>query len=149
MGFGLTAGALALGLGSAVSSATRSIFSGLFEGESFDAGKVSDYEIGKVDGRWKAKHGVWIVRSLDGLFALSAVSPYGCQPAWIEKEQKFHCACHNKDYYKSGISFEGASGKSLDRVKITSVNREIAITPGKRFLLQDGGWQRPHSILPV
>jgi hypothetical protein len=149
LGFGLTAGALALGLGSAVSSVTRSIFSGLMEAEAFKAGKLENYEIGKVDGRWKEKHGVWIVRSLDGLFALSAVSPYGCKPAWIEKEQKFHCACHNQDYYKSGISFQGASGKSLERLKISAASGEILINPGKRFLMQDGGWQRPHSILPV
>jgi hypothetical protein len=150
LGFGLTAGALALGLGSAVSAVVRALFSGLMEGEAFNAGKAADFETGKVDARWKQKHGVWIIRSLDGIFALSAVSPYGCEPAWIEKEQKFHCACHNKDYYKSGISFEGAAGKSLERVKIaSSAGRDILITPGKKFLMHDGGWQRPHSILPV
>ncbi len=149
IGFGLTAAALSAGLGSAVSGAMRRLFSWLLEGDSFQAGKPEDYQAGKVDGRWKEKHGVWIVRNLDGIFALSAFSAFGCTPAWIENEQKFHCSCHKKDYYKSGISFEGASGKSLERVKISLENGEILVQPGKRFLLQDGGWQRPFSILPV
>lgn len=150
VGFGLTSGALALGLGSVVSSASKSLFSGLFDLDAFEAGRPEDYETGKVDGRWKQKHGVWIVRSLDGLYAISAVSPLGCSPEWIEKEQKFHCGCHNKDYYKSGISFEGASGKSLQRIKISrDSGGEIKIHPGKKFLLENGGWQLPHSILPV
>ncbi len=149
-GLGLASGALSLGLGSALSSASKNFFSGLFDLESFDAGKIEDYKIGQVDSRWKEKHGVWIVRSLDGLYALSAVSSWGCSPAWIEKEQKFHCACHNKDYYKSGVSFDGASGKSLRRVKISSAgNGEVRVNPAKKFLMENGGWHLPFSILPV
>lgn len=148
--FGLTSAALAVGLGSAVSSAVGSVVSNLWDGGTFKAGRPETFTTGKVDGRWKDKHSVWMVRSLDGLYALCALSPFGCMPCWIEKEQKFHCDCHGKSYYKSGISFQGAAEKSLERLKITrDGSGEILINKSKKFLLEKGDWQRPYSILTL
>lgn len=150
LGFVLSAGALSLGLGSAISQAGRFIFSGLLGGETFKAGKPETFKTGAVDGRWHSKYGVWIVRGFDGLFALSAESAFGCKPEWQEKEQRFHCKCHDKSYYKSGISFQGAAGKSLERFKVTRAeDGEILVDTGKTFLLEKNQWQHPLSILSV
>ncbi len=149
LGFILTAGALSAGLGSALSQTVRYIFIGLF-GEQFKAGKAETFETGKVDGRWKKEQGVWIVRSFDGLFALSAFSSFGCSPEWLEKEQRFFCKCHDKSYYKTGISFQGAAGKSLERFKVTRAgDGEILVDKSKSFLLEKNQWQHPQSILSL
>lgn len=150
LGFILSAGALSLGLGSAVSQTARFIFNGLLGGEKFKAGKPEDFKIGQVDARWKEKYGVWIVRSFDGLFALSAASAFGCKPQWLEKEQRFYCKCHDKSYYKSGISFQGAAGKSLERFKVTRAqDGEMLVDTGRIFRLEKNQWQNPLSILSV
>lgn len=150
LGFFLSAGALSLGLGSAISQAVRFIFNGLLGGERFNAGKIDSFKTGAVDGRWAQKYGVWIVRGFDGLFALSAFSAFGCKPEWQEKHQRFHCKCHDKSYYKSGISFQGAAGKSLERFKVTRAgDGEILVDTGKTFLLEKNQWQNPLSILSL
>lgn len=150
LGFILSAGAISIGLGSAISQAVRFIFNGLLGGERFKAGTLESFKIGSVDGRWAQKYGVWIVRSFDGLFALSANSAFGCKPEWQEKQQRFHCKCHDKSYYKSGISFQGAAGKSLERFKVTyAEGGEILVDTGKSFLLEKNQWQNPLSILSV
>ena len=149
LGFILTAGALSIGLGSVLSQTVRFIFNGLF-GEQFKAGKLETFETGKVDGRFKKDQGVWMVRSFDGLFALSAFSFFGCSPEWLEKEQRFFCKCHKKSYYKTGISFQGAAGKSLERFKITRAgDGEILVDKSKTFLLEKNQWQNPLSILSI
>lgn len=149
LGLGIGTAALASGFGSAVSKTVQSFFSSLFE-DTFNAGKPESYETGKVDGRWKDQYGVWIVRSLDGIFALSAQTPAGCAAKWIEKQQKFHCDCHGKNYYKSGISFKGAADKALHRLKISRTSSgEILVDRNKKFLFEKGEWQLSRSLLPV
>ena len=39
--------------------------------QTFRAGYPDDYTVGEVDLRWKVKHGVWMVRNDEGIYALS------------------------------------------------------------------------------
>ena len=63
----------------------------LFEPPSmFKAGFPSEYEVGVVDERFKAKYGVWIVRDEHTIYALSTVCTHlGCPPNWLSAERKF------------------------------------------------------------
>ena len=59
----------------ALSTVLRFMFPNvLFEPKSsFKAGVPDDYDIGVVDIRWKVKYGVWIVRTIEGMYVLSTI----------------------------------------------------------------------------
>lgn len=116
---------------------------------SFNAGKPEDYKPGAVDARWLARHEVWVVRTLDGIYALIAKAPgLGCSPSWIETEQQFKCSCHGSGFYKSGIAFEGPSKKPLERAAVRlSKDGDLIIDKAKRFKFEKGGWNHPESFL--
>ena len=67
--------AFAAATATALATTLRFLFPNvLFEPKStFKAGKPDDYEIGKVDTRWKGKYNVWIIRTVEGMYALLAV----------------------------------------------------------------------------
>ena len=53
----------------------------------FKIGYVDDFEIGKVDLRFKKQYNVWIVRDKISIYALSTVCTHlGCTPNWLEAE---------------------------------------------------------------
>ena len=122
----------------------------LFEPKtSFKAGPPDDYEIGKVDERWKEKYGVWIVRTAEGLYALSVICTHlGCTPNWLDNEQKFKCPCHGSGFYKSGINFEGPAPRPLERFRISLADDgQILIDKSKKFQQEKGEWNNSESFL--
>ncbi len=124
----------------------------LFEPKtSFKAGFPDDYEIGKVDERWKEKFGAWIVRTPQGLYALSTTCTHlGCTPNWLDGEQKFKCPCHGSGFYKTGINFEGPAPRPLERYDLTlAEDGQILIDKSKKFQQEKGEWNNPESFLPV
>ena len=124
----------------------------LFEPKStFKVGYPDDYEVGTVDTRWKDKHGIWIVRVQEGIYALLAICTHlGCTPNWLQTEQKFKCPCHGSGFYRSGINFEGPAPRPLERLKITLADDgQILIDKSKTFHQEKGEWNNPESFLSL
>lgn len=137
----------------ALSTTLRFLFPNvLFEPKSsFKAGKPDEYEIGQVDTRWKERYNVWIVRTVEGMYALLGVCTHlGCTPSWLANEQKFKCPCHGSGFYKSGINFEGPAPRPLERVGISlAEDGQILIDKSKKFQQEKGQWNSPDSFLTV
>ena len=117
----------------------------------FKAGKPEEYEIGKVDTRWKEAYGVWIVRSLEGMYVLSTICTHlGCTPSWMSTEQKFKCPCHGSGFYKTGINFEGPAPRPLERFAISLTDDgQILVDKSKKFQQEKGEWNSPDSCLSL
>ena len=124
----------------------------LFEPKStFKAGYPDDYEIGVVDERWKEKYGAWIVRTPEGLYALSTICTHlGCTPNWLQTENKFKCPCHGSGFFKTGINFEGPAPRPLERFRIgLADDGQISVDKSKKFQQEKGEWNNPESFLAV
>ena len=149
LGFAWTAFALATG--AALSTCLRFMFPNvLFEPKtSFKAGKPDDYEIGQVDIRWKEKYSVWLIRTVEGMYALSTVCTHlGCTPSWLPAEKKFKCPCHGSGFYSTGINFEGPAPRPLERFSISlSDDGQIMVDKSKIFQQEKGEWNNPESFL--
>lgn len=123
------------------------------------AGKPEDYSLGKVENKWLEHYGFWMVRSWDGLYALSAQHPeFGCQLSWDQKEEKFFCLCHNHEFYKTGIPIKNSesgfsksfSKQSMNRLGIQFENQnQILVDRQKTFQQADSGWLHSGSLLVV
>lgn len=137
--------------GGALSIVLRYLFPNvLFEPPtSFKAGFPNDYELGVVDERWKEKFGVWMVRTAEGIYALSTVCTHlGCTPSWLGGENKFKCPCHGSGFYKTGINFEGPAPRPLERYRIgLAEDGQILIDKSKKFQQEKGEWNNPESFL--
>ena len=151
--FGLAWVSFGAATGGALSIVLRYLFPNVvFEPPtSFKAGFPADYEIGKVDERWKGKFGVWIVRVPEGIYALSTTCTHlGCTPNWLDSENKFKCPCHGSGFFKTGINFEGPAPRPLERYRIgLSEDGQILIDKSKKFQQEKGEWNNPESFLPV
>ena len=124
----------------------------LFEPKmSLKMGKHEEYDIGNVDTRWTEKFGVWIIRSAEGMYALSTVCTHlGCTPSLQDGEQKFKCPCHGSGFYKSGINFEGPAPRPLERFRISlGDDGLILVDKSKKFQQEKGEWNNPESFLNV
>ena len=118
---------------------------------SFKAGFPADYEIGVIDERWKEKFGVWLMRTAEGMYALSTICTHlGCTPNWLAGENKFKCPCHGSGFYKTGINFEGPAPRPLERYRISlAEDGQILIDKSKKFQQEKGEWNNPESFLPL
>ena len=124
----------------------------LFEPKStFKAGFPDDYEVGRVDERWKDKYGVWMVRVNEGIYALSTICTHlGCTPNWLQTENKFKCPCHGSGFFKTGINFEGPAPRPLERFRIgLADDGQILIDKSKKFQQEKGEWNNPDSFLTL
>lgn len=150
---GLAWAAFVMATGAALSTVVRFLYPNvLFEPKaSFKAGKPDDYELGKVDERWKDKYGVWVVRDATQIYALSTICTHlGCTPSWLDGEQKFKCPCHGSGFYKTGINFEGPAPRPLERYRISLADDgQLLIDKAKKFQQEKGEWKSPESFLPV
>ena len=116
---------------------------------TFKAGYPDDYKPGAVDTRWKERYAVWIVRSEEGIYALSTVCTHlGCTPNWLDAEKKFKCPCHGSGFTKFGINFEGPAPRPLERYRISVADDgQILIDKSRKFLHEKGQWSDPESLL--
>lgn len=145
--------AFSAAMGGFLTSIVRFLFPNvLFEPPmTFKAGPPSEYQVGKVDERFKIKYGVWIVRNPEGIYALSTVCTHlGCTPNWLDTEKKFKCPCHGSGFRVSGINFEGPAPRPLERFKIELADDgQVLIDKSKSFHYEKGEWSDPLSILKV
>lgn len=114
---------------------------------AFDAGKPESYALQKVDGRFRAFHGVWIIRHLDSFYALSVKTPDGHLTEWNEAGQ-FFMTPSGQRYYKSGICYQGSIRKALPRVRITlTASGHLEVDSARSFRQEFGEWAHPQSFL--
>jgi len=122
----------------------------LYEAPSaFKAGIPEDYVIGEVNEIYKDEYRVWIVRELDGFYALSAICTHlGCTPRWIASEDKFKCPCHGSGYHKDGVNFEGPTPRPLERLKITLADDgQILVDRNITFRYEKQEWTKADAFL--
>jgi len=119
--------------------------------QSFKIGFPDDYKMGEVDLRWKNKHGIWVVRHPEQIYALSTVCTHlGCMPNWLVNEQKFKCPCHGSGFRMTGINFEGPAPRPLERFKIVLADDgQMLIDKTKKYQYEKGQWSNPESFLVV
>ncbi len=114
---------------------------------AFDAGKPESYELHNVDARFRDSQGIWIVRHLDSLYALSVKTSEGQLTEWNKPGQYFSTSAGQR-YYKSGICYQGSKRKSLKRVAVTLNNQgHLELDPAKTFRQERGEWAHPQSFL--
>jgi len=147
MAWALFGGASALGIG----AMTRFLFPNvLYEPpQQFKAGYPDEFAVGKVDERFKAAYGVWIVREPNNFYALSTVCTHlGCTPNWLSSEGKFKCPCHGSGFVITGINVEGPAPRPLERYKIgLSPDGQIEIDKNTKYQEEKGQWTMDGSFL--
>ncbi len=128
----------------------------LFEPPSrFKIGRPSEYSLGSVSTRYKAKYRIWVIRKDDGeFFCLQAKCTHrGCTPIWMSVQKKFKCPCHGSGFYSSGDNFEGPAPRPLDRFKITLADDgQLVVDKGvvfKGMAGKDSDQVYPQSLLEV
>lgn len=110
--------------------------------QEFKAGLPGDFAIDAVDTRFKASHGVWIIREAQGFYVLSTVCTHlGCTPNWLASEEKFKCPCHGSGFVKSGINVEGPAPRPLERFKVTfAEDGQLLIDKNTKYQEEKGQW---------
>lgn len=144
-------GALTLGVTGMVGAMTRFLFPNvLYEPpQEFKAGFPAEYAVDAVDTRYKASHGVWIVREAGGFYVLSTVCTHlGCTPNYLSAEEKFKCPCHGSGFVKTGVNVEGPAPRPLERFKVTMAeDGQILIDKNTKYQQEKGQWGLPGSYL--
>ena len=114
---------------------------------SFKAGFPADYPLGEVSEKFKREFRVWIVREVEGFYAIWAKCTHlGCTPRWLAAESKFKCPCHGSGYYKTGVNFEGPAPRPMDRVRITlAEDGQIVVDLSVKYIY--GTWDKPGAFL--
>jgi len=144
-------GIFTLAAAGAIGAATRFLFPNvLYEPpQEFKAGFPSEFTVDAVDTRYKASHGVWIVRESTGFYVLSTVCTHlGCTPNWLQADEKFKCPCHGSGFIKSGVNVEGPAPRPLERYKITmAADGQLLIDKNTKFQEEKGQWTFPGAYL--
>ena len=102
-------------------------------------GPPGDYGVG-VDTKYQQQHRIWVVKTSDRLFVISAVCTHlGCTPDWKESENKFKCPCHGSGYDSDGINFEGPAPRPMDRAHVElDAEGQIVVDKGKLYTWPKG-----------
>jgi cytochrome b6-f complex iron-sulfur subunit len=117
--------------------------------QEFKAGFPNEFAVDAVDTRFKASHGVWIVRESTGFYVLSTVCTHlGCTPNWLSAEEKFKCPCHGSGFVKTGINVEGPAPRPLERYKVTlAADGQLLIDKNTKFQEEKGQWAMADAYL--
>ena len=115
----------------------------------FRAGPPGEFAMG-VDERFKDSQSVWMVRTADGLFALSTVCTHlGCTPNWLSSEFKFKCPCHGSGYRVTGLNFEGPAPRPLERFSLSLDESGNIKVDKSRAIRAARDWGNPDFLLKV
>lgn len=121
----------------------------------FKVGFKEGFPTGKVETKFVAQYGVWVVNSdvagQQQIYALKTVCTHlGCTPNWLEAEQKFKCPCHGSGFYKDGVNFEGPAPRPLERYAIRiSDDGQLEVDKSRTFQEELGQWADPESYVTV
>ena len=125
--------------------------------KQFKIGSPEEYAPG-VDGRWKDKFGIWVVRTpsdlvheASGFYALISVCTHlGCTPNWLGAERKFKCPCHGSGFRPTGINFEGPAPRPLERAGILlAEDGQILVDKSRKFQFELGQWANLEAFLEI
>jgi len=121
----------------------------------FKVGFKEGFPSGKVETKFVAQYGVWVVNSdvagQQQIYALKTVCTHlGCTPNWLEAEQKFKCPCHGSGFYKDGVNFEGPAPRPLERYAIrVGDDGQLEVDKSRTFQEELGQWADPDSYITV
>lgn len=121
----------------------------------FKVGFKEGFPSGKVETKFVAQYGVWVVngdfQGQPQIYALKTVCTHlGCTPNWLEAEQKFKCPCHGSGFYKDGVNFEGPAPRPLERYAIRIADDgQLEIDKSRSFQEELGQWADPDSFVTV
>ncbi|MFM8578713.1 MAG: Rieske 2Fe-2S domain-containing protein [Planctomycetaceae bacterium] len=121
----------------------------------FKVGFKEGFPAGKVETKFVAQYGVWVVNSefqgQQQIYALKTVCTHlGCTPNWLEAEQKFKCPCHGSGFYKDGVNFEGPAPRPLERYAIRiSDDGQLEVDKSRSFQEELGQWGDQASFVTV
>jgi cytochrome b6-f complex iron-sulfur subunit len=121
----------------------------------FKVGFKDGFPSGKVETKFVAQYGVWVVngefQGQPQIYALKTVCTHlGCTPSWLEAEQKFKCPCHGSGFYKDGVNFEGPAPRPLERYAIRIADDgQLEIDKSRSFQEELGQWADPESFVNV
>jgi len=121
----------------------------------FKVGFKDGFPAGKVETKFVAQYGVWVVnyefQGQQQIYALKTVCTHlGCTPSWLEAEQKFKCPCHGSGFYKDGVNFEGPAPRPLERYAIRIADDgQVEIDKSRAFQEELGQWADPDSFVTV
>ena len=119
----------------------------------FKVGFREGFPAGKVETKFVAQYGVWVVngdfQGEQQIYALKTVCTHlGCTPSWLEAEQKFKCPCHGSGFYKDGINFEGPAPRPLERYAIRIADDgQLEVDKSRTFQEELGQWADPSSYV--
>lgn len=150
LGRGTLLGLGVVGVGSGVIGA-RSLWprTGLPGAPRLDAGRPDEYRVGEVDGRLLREGWVWVVRTPEGFYAVSARCTHlGCKLRHVDANQQFHCMCHGSLFGEDGDVLRGPAARPLERVFITlSVEGRLLVDPSVRYRRELGQWDSPGAFV--
>ncbi len=121
----------------------------------FKVGFREGFPSGKVETKFVAQYGVWVVngdfQGEQQIYALKTVCTHlGCTPSWLEAEQKFKCPCHGSGFYKDGVNFEGPAPRPLERYAIRIADDgQLEVDKSRTFQEELGQWADPASYVTV
>jgi cytochrome b6-f complex iron-sulfur subunit len=122
---------------------------------TFRAGDITNYELFKVDDRFK-EVGAWVIKGRDDrnreiVYALSTTCTHlGCTPNWLEGDKKFKCPCHGSGFRISGVNFEGPAPRPLERYAIRKTDDgQIVVDKSRKFQKELGQWDEADSYILV
>ncbi|MBI4815529.1 MAG: Rieske 2Fe-2S domain-containing protein [Deltaproteobacteria bacterium] len=112
-------------------------------------GRPNEFSIGEVSERWKKSHGLILVRSSTGFYALRSVCTHlGCVPGWQPAQDKFKCFCHGSGFRVDGTNFEGPAPRPLERLAINLDEAgRIVVDTAIRFRGENGEWTAKEAFL--
>jgi len=119
----------------------------------FKVGSKEGFPTGKVETKYVAQYGVWVVNGeflgQQQIYALKTVCTHlGCTPNWLEAEQKFKCPCHGSGFYKDGVNFEGPAPRPLERYAIKLADDgQLEVDKSRTFHEELGQWLEPDSYI--
>ena len=149
-------GAFLAGLGGTIAAALRYVIPNITYDPPtvFKVGKPEDYMPGDVDGRWKQKHRIWVVRDMPsnggGLYVIYARCTHlGCTPNWLAGQNKFKCPCHGSGFRFGGINFEGPAPRPLERCRVALADDgQVLVDVGFRYK-NPKDWKKSDAYLTL
>jgi cytochrome b6-f complex iron-sulfur subunit len=114
-------------------------------------GFPDEYVVNEVSERHKQDHRIWVVRTPDYFYVLSAICTHlGCTPRYLSAEHKFKCPCHGSGFKESGKNFEGPAPRPLERFAVSlGDDGRLLVDKSKVFRQEKGEWDKPESKLIV
>ncbi len=114
-----------------------------------EAGRPEAMSQGQVNETLYKDHGLWIIRTKTGLFALSSRCTHlGCKVRYVKSQKQFHCMCHGSLFDSMGQVVRGPAPRSLERVFISlSKSGIILVDPDIRYRQERGEWNLKGAFL--